>query len=302
MRRFTKLFPIPMMKFISIVCFVLLSSVNVQSQIVHDSLLIDGHYRVFHFSKPKTSNTGGSLVFVLHGSGGNGENMMARAAKLEELSFNENLIVVYPDGYKKYWNECRKASTAVANVENIDENAFFEGMIIYFSKNYSVNLQQVFAVGTSGGGHMAYKLALTMPQKFRAITAIIANLPDSANMDCPEARIPVPVMIINGTADPVNPYNGGEVVITGVVLGTVRSTENTFHYWSGLAGYQGNPVKELLADTDPTDGKTIERYSFSARGKPEIVLLKVIGGKHDYPNDIDVHVAAWNFFKKQIAH
>jgi len=288
------------MKFIFTFCLILLYSINTQSQLIHDSLLIDGHYRVFHFSNPQMSKTGGSLVFVLHGSGGKGEDMLRRAAKLEEQSHSENLLLVYPDGYKKYWNECRKASNAAANLENIDENSFFSGMISYFAKNYHINTQQVFAVGTSGGGHMAYKLALTMPHNFRAITAIIANLPDSANMDCAEARVPVPVMIINGTADPVNPYNGGEVVIPGAILGTVRSTENTFHYWSKLDGYWGEPVKELLPDTDPADGKTIERYTYSAKGKPEVVLLKVIGGKHDYPNDIDVHVEAWAFFKRQL--
>jgi polyhydroxybutyrate depolymerase len=290
------------MKLIIIGCFTILSSFNAQSQLISDSLLIDGHYRVFHFSKPHSSKTDGSLVFVLHGSGGKGEEMMTRASKLEEQSHNENLILVYPDGYKKYWNECRKASTAVANLENIDENVFFDRMISYFSKNYSINNRQVFAVGTSGGGHMAYKLALTMPQKFRAITAIIANLPDSSNMDCSEARLPISVMIVNGTQDPVNPYNGGNVVIPGVVLGAVRSSENTFHYWSDLAGYKGEPVKKILADTDPADGKTIERYTFYAKGKPEVVLLKVIGGKHDYPNDIDVHLEAWAFFKRQFAN
>ncbi len=288
------------MKLIITGCFVLLASLNLQSQLINDSLWIDGHYRVFHFTKPQNSKTGGSLVFVLHGSGGKGEAMINRSAKLEEQSHSENLMLVYPDGYKKYWNECRKASNAAANLENIDEHGFFDGMISYFAKNYYINTQQVFAVGTSGGGHMAYKLALTMPQKFRAITAIIANLPDSANMDCSEARLPISVMIVNGTADPVNPYNGGEVRIPGVVLGTVRSTENTFHYWSGLDGYKGEPLKELLADTDPADGKTIERYTFSTKGKPEVILLKVIGGKHDYPNDIDVHLEAWAFFKRQL--
>lgn len=290
------------MKLIIIACFTLLSSLNAQSQLISDSLLIDSHYRVFHFSKPQSSKTDGSLVFVLHGSGGTGVEMMTRTTKLEEQSHKENLILVYPDGYKKYWNECRKASTAVANLENIDENVFFDKMISYFSKNYSINTRQVFAVGTSGGGHMAYKLALTMPQKFRAITAIIANLPDSSNMDCSGANIPISVMIVNGTADPINPYNGGNVVIPGVVLGNVRSTENTFHYWSELAGYKGEPVKKLLEDTDPSDGKTIERYTFSAKGKPEVVLLKVIGGKHDYPNDIDVHLEAWAFFKRQFTN
>jgi len=114
-------------------------------------------------------------------------------------------------------------------------------------------------------------------------------------MDCLASGTAIPVMIINGTNDPVNPYQGGEVKIPGVVLGTVLSTDQTFHYWAELAGYSGEPTKELLPDTDPSDGKTIERYRYQQNGKPEITLLKVIGGKHDYPNDIDVYLEAWNF-------
>jgi polyhydroxybutyrate depolymerase len=139
-----------------------------------------------------------------------------------------------------------------------------------------------------------------MPERFTAITAIIANLPDTVNMDCVEKKRPMPVMIINGTSDQTNPYNGGEVAIPGTVLGKVRSTEKTFEYWAGLDGYKGKPKKENLPDTDPTDGKTIEKYTYEKKGKPEVVLLKVINGKHDYPNDIDVYLEAWNFFKRQI--
>ncbi|HEY5919551.1 MAG TPA: poly(3-hydroxybutyrate) depolymerase, partial [Chryseolinea sp.] len=72
------------------------------------------------------------------------------------------------------------------------------------------------------------------------------------------------------------------------------------HYWSDLAGYRGDPMKTALPDTDPNDGKTIERYTYKENGKAEVTLLKVIGGKHDYPNDIDVHVEAWEFFKRQL--
>lgn len=146
---------------------------------------------------------------------------------------------------------------------------------------------------------MAYKLALTMPQKIRAVTAIIANLPDTNNMDCIEVRRPIPVMIINGTADPLNLYNGGMMVSGGVTFGYVRSTERTFKYWATIAGYNGEPEKENLPDTDPADGRTIERYTYKQKGKPEVVLLKVINGKHDYPKDIDVYEEAWKFFKRQ---
>jgi len=269
-----------------------------QAQLIHDSVLIEGHYRSFHFKKPNGLVPNGSLVFILHGSGGNGLGVMKGEEKLQERAEGEHVLLVYPDGYKNFWNECRKAATSTANIENINEQAFFASMIDYFKKNYKVDDKKVFAIGTSGGGHMAYKLALTMPKKFKAITAIIANLPDSANMDCAESPAPLSVMIINGTIDTINPYAGGEVKIPGTYLGTVRSTDETFKYWAKLNGYKGEPTKESLPDKDPSDGKTIEKYTYKTKGKPEVVLLKVLGGKHDYPNDIDVYLEAWSFFKR----
>jgi polyhydroxybutyrate depolymerase len=275
-------------------------SVQAQLPMATDSVLIDGNYRVFHFHKPQSTARKASLVFVMHGSGGDGIGMSRRNAKLEAIAAQDNFIVVYPDGYKRFWNECRKVASSEANIVNIDEVSFFQSMIDYFKKNYHINDRGVFAVGTSGGGHMAYKLAMLMPDKFRAVTAIIANLPDDPNMDCAGRDVPIAVMIVNSTTDPVNPYNGGEVHTGNFKAGTVRSTDETFHYWAHLAGYKGEPEKKLLPDTDPADGKTIERYTYRAKNKPEVVLLKVIGGKHDYPNDIDVHVEAWEFFKRQL--
>lgn len=281
--------------------FLTLSSLAASAQVVSDSILVEGHYRVFYFNEPVGLLQRPSLVFVLHGSGGDGLGMMKSAVKMDQRATTENTLVVYPSGYKRYWNECRKASPAQANVENINEQAFFSGMIQYLNKRYGVNTSQVFAVGTSGGGHMAYKLALTMPGTFRAITAIIANLPDSTNLDCEPAGKAVPIMIINGTDDPINPYNGGVVILgKNMNMGAVRSTDRTLAYWANLAHYRGKPTMEKLPDTDPTDGRTIERYTYHEKGKPEIVLLKVNGGKHDYPNDIDVHLEALAFFRRQL--
>ncbi|RYC67181.1 MULTISPECIES: alpha/beta hydrolase family esterase [Spirosoma] len=283
----------------SVLSLLLVSSLN--AQVLTDSVLVEGHYRPFHYSTPPLALRKPSLVFVLHGSNGSGLDMMKAAARMEQQARTENTLIVYPNGYKRYWNECRKASPAAANKENLNEQAFFEAMIGYFNKRFGANTNQVFAVGTSGGGHMAYKLALTMPDRFRAITAIIANLPDTTNMDCVPTGKPVPVMIINGTDDDVNPYNGGLVNLGPTMnMGEVRSTARTLAYWADLARYRGQPRRENLPDVDPNDGRTIERYTYRELGKPEVVLLKVIGGKHDYPNDLDVHVEALRFFIRQI--
>jgi polyhydroxybutyrate depolymerase len=291
-----------MPKWITLSClFAVLIGSSARAQLVRDSLLVDGHYRSFQYNTPPKALRRPSLVFVLHGSGGNGQGMMKSAEKMEQQANADNAMVVYPDGYKRYWNECRKLSPAEANQLDINEQAFFSAMITYFEKRYRIDPAHVFAVGTSGGGHMVYKLALTMPATFRAVTAIIANLPDTSNLDCTPSGKPVAMMIVNGTLDPVNPYNGGPVILgKNMNMGEVRSTDRTLAYWADLARYQGKPAQETLPDVDPADGKTIERYTYKEQGKPEIVLLKVIGGKHDYPNDIDVHLEAWKFFQRQL--
>ncbi|MEP7106525.1 MAG: prolyl oligopeptidase family serine peptidase [Ferruginibacter sp.] len=276
--------------------------VSLKAQVINDSLLIDRNYRTFHFNLPESMKPGASLIFILHGSGGNGIKMMNLTTKLQQEIKDQNVILSYPDGYKNFWNECRKAAGSAANIENIDENTFFNSMIEYFARKYQIDRNHVFAIGTSGGGHMAYKLALTEPEKFRAVTAVVANLPDTNNIDCAGKNKAISIMIINGTKDEINPYNGGPVILGNLNMGDVRSTERTFKYWSSLAGYKGDPVKETLPDTDPADGKTIERYTYNRKNMPEVILLKVIGGTHGYPNDIDVHVEAWNFFKKHMGN
>ena len=266
--------------------------------LISKTLFVDGHDRSFHYLAPKQS--GASLLFVIHGSGGSGSGI--RKAKqlqvFEQESRTENILVVNPDGYEKFWNECRKAAQTTANLEDINDNLFFEEMIRFFEETYDIDTNHVFAMGSSGGGHMCYKLALTMPEKIAAIAAFNASLPDSANMDCIGMDVPLPVMIVNGTADKISPYDGGEIRTDLVRLGTVRSTYSTFQYWASLAGYRGKPKRKLLPDTDPNDGKTIERYTYRKKQMPEVTLFKLIGGGHCFPNDINAYLEAWSFFKR----
>lgn len=264
------------------------------SQLVSDSIKIGNNYRSFHYKQPKDKNA--TLVFLIHGSGGNGLQMSRATGKLDSLATLQNILLVYPNAYKTFWNECRKASTADANIENIDEEAFFRAMIKFFVKKYKVSTYSSFAAGFSGGGHMAYKLAMTMPAEFRAVTAIVANMPDTSNLDCVAKRKPVGMMIINGTADMTNPFDGGDMKSGNVTLGRVRSTERTLDYWKQVNGHEGLPTMDSLPDTDTTDGKTIVQYTYKKDGHMPVILLKVINGRHDYPGDIDVYITAWQFF------
>lgn len=272
-------------------------SLNAKSQFITDSLLIEKHYRTFQYHIPAGNIKNGSLLFSMHGSGGSSNDMIKRTAKLEARAAADKLIVVYPDGYLHYWNECRKYSNAVANKEDINEQAFFTAMINYFQEKFRIDKRKVYAAGFSGGGQMAYKLGATLPGAIKGIAAIVANMPDSASCDCILSGKALPVLIINGTDDPINPYKGGEMFVNNASFGVVKSTENSFGYWASLAGYNGLPQHQTLPDTDTADHKIIEQYNYRKPGKPSLTLLKIVGGKHDYPGDIDVYVYTWEFFR-----
>ncbi len=289
-----------MLKIISFLIFYTFTYVQVKAQVITDSILIENHYRTFHFNKIKKKKDA-KIIFVLHGSGGSGIEMMRMTDKLEAKAEKENIILVYANGYKKFWNECRKASTALSNVENINEQAFFSAMINYFGKKYYCFTKYAFAIGFSGGGQMAFKLALTMPTTFIAITTIVANLPTEANNDCNPVHKPVAVMMINGTADGVNPYNGGEMKAANITLGNVQSTDSSFMYWVKENGYTQKPVQENVQDIDKNDSMTIEKMSYSNPQKYDVILYKVNNGKHQFPTGMEVFTTAWHFFKKQMA-
>ncbi|RYY64746.1 MAG: poly(3-hydroxybutyrate) depolymerase [Chitinophagaceae bacterium] len=261
-----------------------------------DSLLIEGRYRSFYFYSPSKKIKKHTVIFVMHGSGGNGTNMLKPAQALQAAADSLGYFLVYPNGYKNYWNECRRYATSVANKENIPEEIFFEGMLTYFHAKFRTNKKSFFAIGLSGGGHMAYKLAMTMPEKCMGITAVVASLPDSTAIDCIAARKAKAVLIANGTKDGLNKYEGGEIIIDNKNWGVMRSTENTFSYWATLAGYTGSPVKEELNDPYPDNGQTITKFSFSDANKPPVILMRVNGGEHAFPKDVDIFMEAASFF------
>lgn len=99
-----------------------------------------------------------------------------------------------------------------------------------------VDSGRVFATGISRGGHMAFRLALEAPSRFRAVAAVAANVPAPENFKCqPAAQGTSSVMIMNGTKDPLNPFDGGDVRFFGLFKrGTVRSSRESGQYFADL--------------------------------------------------------------------
>lgn len=246
-----------------------------------------GRTRAYTAYVPSTWRAGGAVVLVLHGS--RGEGARARAAfgyAFDALAERERFLAVYPDGYARHWNGCRRAGPYAANLEDVDDVGFLLALAEHLGDRFGADPGRLFATGISNGGHMALRLALEVPRRMRAVAPVIASLPTDANLDCTRSGEAVPLLLMNGTEDPMNPWEGGRVALYGVLgdRGPVRSASETVDYFRGLAGLDGEARVEPLPDADPTDGTRVVRHGWGGAGGPEVVLLAVEGGGHTVPH------------------
>jgi polyhydroxybutyrate depolymerase len=255
-----------------------------------------------------------ALVIVLHGSRGDAEG----AIKLFSYGFNilaekHGFIAVYPNGYDRHWNDCRGGASYEANRQNIDDIGFLRKLVAEMEKAYEIDRTKVFVTGVSNGGQMAFRTGFEAPDLVTAVAAIAANLPIKENFDCQRTNKPVAMLIMNGTADPLNPYEGGLVKILGdISRGIVMSANKSAAYWANIAGHAITGQTIVWPDRDPEDGTIIKSTSWSKPGKKPVKLITVSGGGHTIPHTVsrlprivgltshefDAAEVIWDFFKE----
>src|SRR5260370_2217951 len=139
-----------------------------------------------------------------------------------------------------------------------------------------VDMKRFFAGGWSNGAHLAYRLALEYPEDFAGVAVISASVPVKENLDCGQVDKPIPVMIVNGTADPINPFRGGMVNLGGAKLGNVLSSEDTATYWAKLLGVTAAPQ---IATLPHKGGRTSGgNMTWGKDGTPVVILFSVQNG------------------------
>jgi polyhydroxybutyrate depolymerase len=229
---------------------------------------IKGLQRAWILYIPRNLPPGAPLLFMFHGSGGDGlSTREVTGYRFDMLADQYKFIVAYPDGYETTWNDCRKGSPQPARVMNIDDESFIEAIIAKTASDYRIDRKRVFAAGHSNGGQLTYRLAMERPQEFAGIAAISASIPTPDNLACTPSDMPIPAMVINGTADPINPFAGGMVTLGSTRLGTVTSTRATAEYFAKINGQTGAPVTVKLPHGDARDSTWVDQSEFSISGK-----------------------------------
>jgi polyhydroxybutyrate depolymerase len=228
------------------------------------------------------------LVIVLHGSLQTaGMARVSTGYQFDRLADEHGFVVAYPNGYRRHWNDCRKRASYAARRRNVDDAGFVLALIDHFHRTEGIDPTRVFAVGYSNGGQLVYRLALEVPERITALAAVAANLPAGKNCDCVKSERPIPIMIMNGTADPINPYGGGTASIFGLgSRGTVLSAYESAHYFAQVNGHLVDPKLTLVLKEGAPSSKAVELLDWRDPGKPEVSLVTIQGGGHVVPQPV----------------
>ncbi len=222
------------------------------------------------------------LLFALHGGGGQAKNMIGLTnSRFNELADRDSFIVVYPNAVEKNWNDGRGIYKYYSNKNNVDDVGFIAELIKRISKEYKIDEKRIYSTGISNGGFMSYRLAIELTDKIAAIAPVTANINTNLAKKQKPA-IAMPVLMINGTHDPLVPYNGGKIGFKRQrqSLGTAISTRDTVKYWVEVNGCKKDPVISNIPDKDTTDGCTVEKEVYSGgKNGSEVILYKVLKGR-----------------------
>jgi len=236
------------------------------------------------------------LVLVFHPAGGSGRSM-ARHTRFTALAEREGFVVVYPDGIGGRWNDGRRPSSR-------DDVGFVRALLDTLRGEVTVDSSRVYATGISNGAMLSYRLACDLPGVFAAIAPVAGALPVALAERCVPAT-PLSVAAVQGTADPILPYDGG-----GSPPAAVLPAERSVAFWAEAAGCApANPEAQVRDGV--TDGTKVRRISYpSCPGNRAVVLYAVEGGGHTWPGgpagsrrvgrvsrELDATSVIWNFFR-----
>jgi len=200
---------------------------------------VNSEQRCWQTHEPSDSLSGPSvpLVVDLHGYGFNSTEHR-RISEFDEITSDENAVVLYPDALDFSWNSgwCCAASKD----QNRDDLGFILEMVEIAINFHNIDSSRIYATGWSNGCAMAQALANKASSVFTAVGCMSWYLLQEADNN----YSPIPIIELHGTLDLVITYASD--VNGGLVHGHIPSTETAsgaiqnMYNWKEMNGCNGN--------------------------------------------------------------
>ena len=136
------------------------------------------------------------VVFALHGKGGKNTSWVNQ---LKSFTDSGEFVGIYPQGHLDSWNLWTEPSKA-------DDVAFINSIIKELENYNNLNMNKIYAIGTSNGSGMVNKLGINTSH-FKAIAPVVSQLMES--MPIKDNTKPLSIFQINGAKDSTIPIDGG---------------------------------------------------------------------------------------------
>jgi len=240
-----------------------------------------------------------ALVILLHEAGSNGGEF-ASLSKFNQLADANTFIAVYPEafGAEKKWN------TDLYPTAGANDVAYVTAVLDAAEKTYHIDENRVFIAGHYDGGILAFKLGGLIPERLAAVGAYGASFGYQHNasetIKLPAVTGPVSVIMINGNADEIVPYNPNDVLLSGNA--GFLSARDTQEYWMTQLGCGGDPDESVRKD------ENVRMATNTCSGGREAQFVRVWYSDHRWPgsftfdnkkkaaDDISASVYIWDFF------
>lgn len=246
----------------------------------------EGERRMYLSYAPKAASRSSDLrplILVLHGGGGTARQISRGTfRRFDLLADKYGFFVAYPNAIGKMWDTGGgKVSESLSPRRN--DLGFLEHVIDRMAAQYPIDKSRVFATGISRGGHASFMLACRS-KKVRAIAPVAMNLPKQLTADCQGGK-PRGLLLINGTEDPLVPFNGGQVRVLRKLRDHVESADHTLSIFGRRNGCGGVSKKQRI-DVE-NDGTKVEYRAWRC-SNASVANFKVIGGGHTWPSEKNV--------------
>lgn len=251
------------------------------------------------------------VLVLLHGGTEDAEQVW-RQTSLPTLARREGFILVAPNALDRHWNDGR--GTVLGGVPSTaDDVGFLKRVITEVIARDGGNPKAVFMVGASNGGFMTMHFACQAPGILRAASYAISDLPVAEESHC--AAPPMPWLAMNGTADPIVPFDGMKAgtVKNGTPQPALLSADATFDFWAVRDHCGAFISKTTLPHLNPGDPTWAEERVCKGIGGLPSIQYVFHGGGHSWPNlqygplirsiigdsnqDVDAGQIIWSFFK-----
>lgn len=270
------------------------------------TVVSDGRQRCYHLYVPRGYDPSQSVPVVvsMHGFLSN-PNSQAVISSWHRLADREGFLVAYPQGtsFPKRWN-----AGATWGAAAVDDVQFFRRMMDDLSTVAGVDRSRVYVNGFSNGGGMAVRIACEAADQVAAIGTVAGAVVDLEN--CYPSR-PVPAMAFHGTADPIVPYDGGDMRGHALSLGAGLTDAPTYFVgaeeWVAIwaMGNGCDPTPAVI----PPHGDVRSVHYAACDQDAEVTLHTIVDGGHTWPGgapipgvgktstDIDAAEEMWMFFQ-----